>query len=194
MWTMWPIRGKRIKDNSFPWMSNECIKAINVRDELLKDFRDTKDRGIWLKYTRARNYVTNLVRGTKKQYFSDTIKESKDKPKLLWTHLKRLLPDKRPSLPVRVVHGGVTIDGPRNIANAFNDFFTSVVSKLLETQGPYTDYVPMAPRIPNGVTLTIPVPSALKDARVTPIFKSGDKENSLVLVNKHSEHMNQCSN
>lgn len=84
---------ERIKEISFPWMSNECTEAINVRYELLKTVhRDTKERATWQKYTRARNYATNLVRRTRKQYFSDTIEESKDKPKLLLTHLKRLLP------------------------------------------------------------------------------------------------------
>ena len=117
-----------------------------------------------------------------------------------------------------------------DIANTFNDFFTSVATELLALQGLWEDYIPLTPGLPDNDILETPettsdfiskrvdgmssklaagtedisvqllqlakpailghlifvldmslcqgaVPPALKDARVTPIFKYGDKEN-----------------
>ena len=101
-----PLKEKRIKSNWFPGISDECVEAINQRGKLLKEFGDPKNHATWDQYTRARNHVTNLlIRRTKKRYFTDTIEEHREKPKVLWTHFETPDSQKKGQPASRVLMG-----------------------------------------------------------------------------------------
>ncbi|CAG2191547.1 unnamed protein product [Mytilus edulis] len=190
--------------------------------------------GMWAEYRFWRNRTKYIIDISKQKYYNDMIKDSKDS-KTLWKCLHSLNPS-NPSKPHELITTGdhKTTDH-KEIANTFNNYFTSCVEKLRHSRAPsnsnfntLTNYVQMkflkkrhnkfiippvkvselfaeitkldvktscgsdnigpkilklsAPFIASSLTYifnrmidTGIYPSVLKNAKVAPIFKSGEK-------------------
>ena len=66
---------------------------------MLRKFKATKDSNLYEEYKKQKNFVVNLIRRTKAEYYEHLIEENKVNPKGLWTTLKKILPGKKSSLP-----------------------------------------------------------------------------------------------
>ncbi|CAG2222890.1 unnamed protein product [Mytilus edulis] len=85
--------------------------------------------GMWAEYRFWRNRTKYIIDTSKQQYYNDMIKDSKDS-KTLWKCIHSLNPS-NPSKPHELITTGdhKTTDH-KEIANTFNNYFTSCVEKL----------------------------------------------------------------
>ena len=86
----------------------------------------------WEFFKHFRNMVANSLRIAKRDYYTGLILENKYKPKLMWKCLKNLLPGKAKSTPHGLLVDGQILNDHMSMANAFNEFFTSVGHNLAE--------------------------------------------------------------
>ena len=125
-----PLRQKRVRRVSYPWISGFVLELIRQKSYALKCFLRNRCELTWKFFKRARNRATEEIRASKKEYFSSAIKENKDNPKEMWKTLKKLLPFKNAKLPDKVVVAEKHYSSKLEIANCFNDYFSSAASKL----------------------------------------------------------------
>ncbi len=129
-----PVKEVRLKQRTEPWMSSEILHMIKVRDSYLYKFRKQGCHDDYSMYCKFRNIVQREVISSKSTYFSDQIAENKNNPKSLWKQLKQLGYKSLKSGNENVVLNieGENCFSPTKVASHFNNFFTSVASKLVE--------------------------------------------------------------
>ena len=118
-----PVVRKRVKNDFQPaWYNNEILHARQMRDKY-------KKQGLWAEYKYWRNRTTYLIDDSKRKYYSDIVKDSRD-PKVLWKCIHSLNPSK-PVKPCELVtENNDKVTDPKVVANTFNEFFTSCVQNL----------------------------------------------------------------
>ena len=73
-----PFKQKRVRKLKQPdWINDRIISAIKTRDKELKKARKSNDPAVWAKYRRAKCFVTNLIRKSKRIYFQESIEKTK---------------------------------------------------------------------------------------------------------------------
>ena len=78
-----PFKQKRVRKLKQPdWINDRIISAIKTRDKELKKARKSNDPAVWAKYRRAKCFVTNLIRKSKRIYFQESIEKNKGNPNL----------------------------------------------------------------------------------------------------------------
>lgn len=118
-----PLITKRIKKYHQPeWYNSEITEARQTRDRCHK-------LGMWQEYKTWRNKTILITKKAKYNYFSEAVKNSKD-PKTLWKCINTLNPKYFASPSSLKKDDGTTLTDPSDVANKFNDFFTSCVENL----------------------------------------------------------------
>ena len=99
MWEIWkqlflqvldkhaPIQSKKTKSKKNPWITSHTKKLIIARDNLKRKAIITKFETDWDNYRKARNETNNLLRQTKKEYYSNKIALKSKIQKLLGRQL-----------------------------------------------------------------------------------------------------------
>ena len=133
-----PYKEIKIKQNSEPWMTSEILDNIRKRDQYLTSYKKTGSKHLYLDYCKLRNLVQRNVKKAKEEYVANKIEENKNAPKKLWEQLKTLGYSSKQKNNACVV---LKVDGQNchnlnDIANIFNNFFTTVASKLVEKLSP----------------------------------------------------------
>jgi len=130
-----PYKEIRIKQRTEPWVNDDILEAIRLRNRKHGKFREKKDEQSWADYKKARNEVNKLVVNTKKAYFNEKIAEYRNDSGKLWKSLKHLGYSKR----LKTKNTNITLDLGNNItsekeivADTFNMYFSSVARKLVE--------------------------------------------------------------
>lgn len=78
-------------------------------------------------YKRTRNRVVKVITNAKSNYFEDMIIENKNNARNLWKLLKQSPPIRsRLKAPNAVLFNGEQITDPVEIADAFNEYYTSL--------------------------------------------------------------------
>jgi len=212
-----------------PWITKGLLTSIKTKDKLYKRFLSKPNDNNKQVYTKYRCHLTSLLRIAKKSYYTNQIELHNNDMKKMWSTLNNLLGrNKQVKLPDFFIDtSGNKISRAQDIANKFNDFFTSIGASLANKIPPPTgDFQPqpmaslsnslfLSPTTPDelmklsaklksshssgidGISsillksiiknistilshifnLSINsgiVPTKLKIAKVTPIFKSGD--------------------
>lgn len=62
-----PLREVRVKQRTEPWINDEILEAIQIRNGLYEQFRKNKDDQTWTEYKKRRNEVSRLVGNSKKK-------------------------------------------------------------------------------------------------------------------------------
>ena len=78
----------------------------------------------------AKNEVTGLVRTSKKDYYDRYFTKHKNNLGKTWQGIKQMInmKSKNSDYPSCIIHEGTTITDPTEIANKFNNFYTTIVS------------------------------------------------------------------
>ena len=126
-----PIRKKILRFNHNRFMSKTLRKAIMVRSKLKNKYNKNRIGENWDSYKTQRKFSVNLLRKTKKDYFSDlNIKNITDN-KAYWKTIKPYFSNKdlnSSSLVLSEKNKIVTND--QDIANIMNHYFTGITSHL----------------------------------------------------------------
>ena len=118
-------RGKRSKNHHEEITYRNVIRQICVRDKLKA--RAKHSALARTMYKRTRNRVVKLITNAKSNYFKEKIIENKDNTRNLWKLLKQSAPIKPTSkAPTAILINGEHVTDPGKIADAFNEFFTSI--------------------------------------------------------------------
>ena len=124
-----------MKNNSQDWFDGEVAEKIAIRDKLFKKFKKSKLHVNNDLYREARNNVESIIKGKKKTYFEDKLKENVGKPKELWKTLNDLGLSKKGTQPgttnVCLKENYEFIFNPASISNAFKAFFSDIAKNLL---------------------------------------------------------------
>ena len=230
------VRFDKRKHPLNPWMTRAILTSINRRNSMykkLKTFTGSLDKFIVLEHQleNFQKVLRNSIKLAKKDYNSRQIELNKDDPRKLWKIINNIV---SPNIyednktPNYFMINGHKIDDNKEIANAFNSFFSEIATKIVTDLGPppenFFDYldVPLASKfkfspvttndvrkaidslkskgtkdsdglsteliksikdqvlepftiIINQVIKKNKFPNALKIARVTAVFKKGDK-------------------
>jgi hypothetical protein len=88
-------------------------------------------------YKLYRNHYNVLVRAAKKLYFANILKINSKNLKKTWSILNEAINKKSSKNPItEIIFNGITINNPYDIAQKFNQFFTSVAANLYEEINP----------------------------------------------------------
>ena len=140
-----PLRQIRVKQGSEPWFDSSIRDSINQRDSALAKFKRSEDKTDFDNFKILRNQTKEKIRTAKKNYFADTIKENKKDTSKLWKILKQLgcgggdanHRSTEPNVGLST-EGGIEFDSNK-VATIFNNFFTSIASKLVSSLPPKLD-------------------------------------------------------
>ena len=135
-----------------PWITDQILEKISNKNKLLKKSIKTKDparKNQWEReYKTLKNEITALTRQSKKdyyhQYFTDNIKNLQK----IWKGIKEIINIKTKNFtqPTCIIDNMKTITDPKEIANTFNNYYTSIADKILndrkyEGNKHHTDYL-----------------------------------------------------
>ena len=123
---------KRIRNNRSPWITNELLREIYKRDFLKKEATSTNDPLIWKEFKDARNKVNNSIKKAKRKYFSEKLDAGKCDPRKTWRLINELQSRQCKSTKVSQIKSGhQAFTSPEDIAEAFNNHFTSIGQTLV---------------------------------------------------------------
>ena len=121
-----PIKSKHVKSSRLPdWFSPDIKNMQKLRDK----YKRLKQ---WSEYKTYRNKTRQLIRASKRKYFSESISKSKDS-KHIWSHLRTLNGDSMASnkrLPEEIIINNECITQSNDIAQKLNEYFTSIADIL----------------------------------------------------------------
>ena len=129
-----PIKTKTVsmKKMRKPWITNEILSQIRLRNaysELWKINRLPTDY-----YRRHRNYVTNIIRIAKRQYYLTKFESVKSDIKKTWRVINSILKpswSNRSNTPIKtIICDDVIYTDPHAIAERMNEYFAGVGSEL----------------------------------------------------------------
>ena len=129
-----PLQSRHIKDkrSKNPWITPTIKKLIKKKHVLfLKVLKSNYNTDIFNEYKKHRNYLTNVMRNSKRKYYSDIFYKDRDSPKKTWEHINELLNKSQRNGDCRISELKInkeedcveTVTSPADISNAFNDFF-----------------------------------------------------------------------
>ena len=221
-----PLKTKYVSEKriSKPWLNGNLKKLINKKSEYLKKFR----LGLISKETNnlVRNEVNCATRAAKNNFYRDAYNTANNDMKKSWAITRKLLGvDNKKQNVAKLIIDDVEYTDPSNIADHFNNYFSSVADQLDALLPPTDTYTPtgfgqvnsfylspltehectkiiinlkvtktgidsmpvsifkkiadlIAPILCMLINLSFDmgvVPNCLKVARITPIYKKGDK-------------------
>ena len=126
------ISKKEFKLKAKPWINNEILNNIKMRDKLLLKYHKSKDDRskiiIYGKYKVLRNSITKLKREAKKRYYKDFFEKNINKTSIIWKGIKNIVnfkPSSRKDITLIDDNGNDTTD-PYKISNIFNKYFVNI--------------------------------------------------------------------
>ena len=129
-----PRKLKRISKKRTPWITKGLLNKMHRRDLIKKKAISLNDHDMWEQFKCARNQANNAIKQAKKRYFSDNLKVSKGNPRKTWNLINELT-SRNTSKSTNILEIQVdnrTISSPGEIAEAFNEHFTSIGQVLAQ--------------------------------------------------------------
>ena len=164
------------------WFNNHIVDGFKERDKLLNKAKKCGPNHDWLKYRRAKNFVTNLIRQTKQKYFKTKFTENKHNSRKLWNLIKCLSANDGPEYELQqFAQESEIIANEGDIAEILNCFFVDQQKHLNSQFGLNNDSStgarPPPPPSLSQVSGTFNIPQIPKDKVVNlllsiPVYKT----------------------
>lgn len=148
------VKFNKYKHKNSPWITNGILISIKFRDKLYKQLRRCKFGSI--KYEEIKKNINTYkkilnrsIRIAKRNYYFNIFEECKSNIKKTWQQINSILNrgKTKSKLPENIVIDGSDVSDPKQIANAFNNFFINVGKNLassmpdLSSRVSYKDYL-----------------------------------------------------
>ncbi len=91
-------------------------------------YKDIGDEDI---YRQTRNRVTNMIELSKTEYYTTLVETNQGNRNTLWSYIRELVPKCVKHVSSSLINDLKNLTDPQEIANKFNDFFTSIVLKYI---------------------------------------------------------------
>ena len=115
------MKSLKLKNRSNQWITHDIIKLMYQRDSVHAKAIQKNDPLLWQNYRQLRNKVTCVIKERKNAYFSDINVLCRNDPKIMWSEIKRLVPNIS-----ELSH--ITNDIS---ANDFNQHFANIGNKMI---------------------------------------------------------------
>ena len=134
-----PEKVIRTKQRTEPWFDGDVLHHIQLKEQALLQFRKSGLDNDYQSFKKVRNKCQVVIKKAKSSYYKDKLEENKNNSKELWSTLKELGTSK--TLKTKSSNIGLTVGDTisfdcKQVANIFNNFFTTVASKLVEKLPP----------------------------------------------------------
>ena len=161
------IEKKENKITSKPWVTRGIKTSMKIRDKFYKQMIKAKSKQQKLSkhnpYKKYSNKITELLRISRQTYYQKYFGKNKKNSKRIWQGIHEIISSrksKKDSSISTLIIDGNTITAPTEMAENFNNFFTSIGKNLQEkippTKKTFTDYL----KTPNLENFTIGLTSA----------------------------------
>jgi hypothetical protein len=129
---------KQIKLHSKPWITSGILKSIYAKNILYKKFINSKNDNIknvlFTQFKFYRNKICNLLRHSKKSYYTSFFSNNLNNVKNTWKGIKEII-NIKPSTNIKSFSLKVNekvISDHSTVANLFNNYFSTIQDKLLK--------------------------------------------------------------
>ena len=125
--------------NSKTWFTKELKNKCKKKFLLYKKFLNHPTSSNKQLYKQYRNTVRNEIRKAKREYYHTLFNRVKNDLKGTWKIINTVLnKTKKKSMCEKLKKNNVTIDDKQQIADTFNEYFSTIGSKLVEKLPPYS--------------------------------------------------------
>ena len=126
---------KQHKKSLSPWITNEILLSIKTKRKLYKKAIKNPCTSNWSEFKSHRNKLTRLIEQSKRGYYQSEIAKVKSNPQKIWKTLNNIINIKKNintanEIKLRDETNNSIINDPKEISNKFNQFFTTIGSKL----------------------------------------------------------------
>ena len=126
-----PIRTKRVRSKSCPWITAGLKERMHNRDTLKIKAIKSNDPHDWADFKRTRNKVNTEIKAAKKIIYNNKFIETDGHPRKTWQTIKDLTSSKAVHSTIREINlNGTFISESSALSNAFNDHLSSIRPKL----------------------------------------------------------------
>ncbi|XP_050359945.1 uncharacterized protein LOC126779869 [Nymphalis io] len=87
-----PVKVIKIKNNSYPWITEVIKIMMEKRDEALKKAHNSKNDASWSYYKMFKNFTNASIKREKKAYINFYVNKNANRPVLMWQHFKKISP------------------------------------------------------------------------------------------------------
>ena len=114
------------------FMTNGLLKSRRTKLKLFNFYISNPSEASLAEYRQYRNIYNNLIRTSKRMYFEQNLDMHKNNPKKMWKFLNESVNRvvNRSNTMEKVSVEGNTISDSPKIANAFNNFFSQIPTKI----------------------------------------------------------------
>ena len=132
------IKKYKLNFRSKPWITTGLQKSISVKNKFLTNFIKKKDPAkkaeLHLQYKNHRNLLSTLLKKSKENYYKKCFESNWNNAKIIWKGIKSIitLKDITSSVPRTILQEENLIANPYDIANIFNNYFSSVAHNAKE--------------------------------------------------------------
>ena len=124
-----PIRQRRVKREQKPWLTKEIKRLMYHRDYLKTQCVPFTSSNYNEAYKGCKNKLNKLIKTTKEEHFKTNLSNANNS-KNSWQAINELLNKKPKSKVTQLNVDDQVIAGDRNIADCFNQYFSSIGCKL----------------------------------------------------------------
>ena len=148
------VTSKEYKRRFKPWINDEIMDKIRKRNSKLSKLTKCKDSeaktALSNEIRTLKNEITALTRKGKKEYYNHYFTTNKNNLMKIWKGIKEIIniKTKNFSQPTCIVDNKKTLTDPSEIAEAFNNYYTSIAEDILKKRkytgtGHFLDYMHM---------------------------------------------------
>ena len=129
-----PVIQRRVRGrDNCPWLNKEIKSVMRQRDYFHSKAKKTNLSEDWASYRCYRNRASNAIKRAKAVYSRRLLDNSGNEHKAFWRTTKKILLGESKDASSNISIGGTLTSDKNLIADSFNKFFTSSVTRLLES-------------------------------------------------------------
>ena len=142
-----PLSKKQRKQRRKPWITNGILKSISIKNKLYKKFLKSKDSFWYQRYKYYRDTLNRLIRKSKNNHYKSYFEIFKNNSKKIWSGINELISksSKTANNEISIKVNGVLVKNQTQVANKFNEYFTSIAKNLVDKLGnsktSFSDYL-----------------------------------------------------
>ena len=135
------LSNKEIKRKKKTWITKGIITSIHKRTSYVNKFKKTNNQLFFIRYKYYRDQINHLIRKSKKEYYCKYFNKNTNNMRKMWQQINKIVHKNKNKDSVTCIKSEkCIISDPFAIGNKFNEFYTSVASKLVSKIKPKSSH------------------------------------------------------
>ena len=120
-----------------PWITDRIFEKIDRKNKAFKKYMKCKDTTVReqlnTEFKVLKNEITSLTRQSKKEYYNQYFTANTKNLQKIWKGIKEIINIKSKNFthPTCIIENNKTITNPKEIADSFNKYYTSIADDIL---------------------------------------------------------------